>query len=646
MLLSLFLLQLSGTGFGATLVEMNAVTGTASEMQGSSASNAAEYAPGSDPEYKDDSSSAPAPLAAPASGLDAEKKKAAQRGPAALQRGWLGSGGYLSITKLLLFLLVFFCWVFTTNWVSCDSEKLELENRFFWNSLNFFTYLIASSILFYLPVKSPILFFVTFPLTFLCWLVPVIVYVVVRNKPLPPFERVMTGEHLKYLFAVFLSKFGIKMKIKKTMSYEGGSPIEISAAGRNVDPQALGARTILARNNPGFNDFRRIVFDSLERKADGILFDSQSDQTAVKFLIDGVWIDMSPLNRDRGDAAVFAMKLLVGGDPEKPQPRLVGSFLATIRKKTKFNADLTVQTAQGGVEKAIVSFVIQKVPFNSLEELGIRPETQTKIVDALNAPRGLVVFSAAPANGLRSTMNVAARSADRYTRDFATVEDVQNPYQFIENVTLNQYDSLKGENPMSVLPDVFFREPQVLLIRDLVNTDTLKLCCEEVEENNRLIITTLRAKDAVDTILRMLAMKVPPQLLASALRTVISQRLIRKLCPDCKEVFEPQPALLQRLGLPPDRVTQLYRVRSAPQPGEKQKPCLSCNDIGYLGRTALCEVIEINDEIRKILVSNPAADAIRKASVQAGNRGFLFEGALLVAKGITSVEELARVMKS
>ena len=197
---------------------------------------------------------------------------------------------------------------------------------------------------------------------------------------------------------------------------------------------------------------------------------------------------------------------------------------------------------------------------------------------------------------------------------------------------------------MTVLPDIFFREPHVLLIRDLVSTEVFELCCNEIE-NNRLIITTIRGKDAADTMIRLLAMKIQPSLFASSIQAVVSQRLIRKLCPDCKEVFEPQPALLQRLGIPPGRISELYRVRSAPQPGEKRKPCKTCNDIGYSGRTAMYEIIEVNDEIRKILVANPTAEAIRKAAVQSGQRGFLFEGSLLIAKGITSVEELARVMK-
>ncbi len=584
------------------------------------------------------------PKKAAAAQLAKDKATSAKYAALAMQNGWIGSGGYLSITKILLFVLVFWMWVLTVDWVSTDSEVQKIPDRFTWIMVNFFPFIVGGTVLFYLPVETPILFYITCPLTVLTWIIPAFCYIAVRNKPLPPFERVMTYEHIKYLGAVALSKIGIKVRITKKQSYQVGAPIEIEAAGKNLDNPTLNARTLLARNHEGFNDLRKVVFDALERKADGVMLDFQADQTIVKEQIDGVWLDVAPLTKERGQMLNASIKHLIGGNPEEFRARQSGSFLATVRKKTKFNTDFVVQGMQNGDEKGIITFVIQKVPFDSLEELGMRPEIQKKVKALVNAPRGLVVFSAAPANGLRSTMNVVARTADRFTRDFATVEDVQNPYQNVENVMVNQYDSRQGETPLSVLPDVFFREPQVLLIRDLINKETFELCCREIE-NNRLILTTIRARDASDSMLRLLAMKIEPTLFASSIKAVVSQRLIRKLCPDCKEVFDPQPALLQRLGLPPDRVSQLYRVRSAPQPGEKRKPCLKCNDIGYSGRTALYEVIEVNDDIRKILVAHPTVEAIRKAANQSGQRGFLFEGSLLVAKGITSVEELARVMK-
>ncbi|MGL6226527.1 MAG: ATPase, T2SS/T4P/T4SS family [Thermoguttaceae bacterium] len=570
--------------------------------------------------------------------------KSSKQGKDILKKGWWGPGGYLSVIKLIAFVLVFFGWVYSVDWVSRDSELQKIKDRYNWICYNTFPFIIVGYILFNLPISSSLLFFFTFPLTVLLWIVPVMLYASARNKPLPPFEKVLTYDHIKFCIASLLVKVGIRIRLEKKMTYQVGPPIEISASGGGMDAGTLSGWTILARNHPGFNHFRKNIFESLERKTDAVLFELQQDRMLVRNQIDGVWLDYPPLEREQGEQLFASAKLLVGGTPEEHVKRQSGQLTAVLRKKKKYQAELIIQGAASGVEKALLSFVIQKVPFDSLDDIGMRGKLPEKVKQLVNQEQGLVVFSALPANGLKSTMNVVSRVVDRFTRDFVSVEDVQNPYQVVENVVISTYDSKKGENPMSVLGDVFFKEPQILLLRDIVNVQSLQLCCEEIE-NHRLIITTIRSKDAADAIVRLLAMKIQPQLLVNTLSAVVGQRLIRKLCANCKEAYTPPPAMLQRLGLPQDPELQLFRVPSPPEPGVKRKPCPYCNDIGYIGRTAIFEIIEVNDEIRKAVVTTPTTEAIRKAANQTGQRGCFADGTVLVGQGITSVEELARVLK-
>lgn len=570
--------------------------------------------------------------------------KSSKKGKDAIKEGWWGRGGYLSVIKLIAFVLVFLGWVYSVDWVSRDSELQKVKTRYNWICYNTFPFIIVGCILFYLPVSSSLLFFFTFPLTVLLWIIPVMLYASARNKPLPPFEKVLTYDHIKYCLASLLVKVGIRIRLEKKLAYQVGPPIEISASGGGKDAGTLSGWTILARNHPGFNPFRKSIYESLERKADALLFEFQQDRMLVRNQIDGVWLDYPSLEREQGEQLFASAKLLVGGTPEEHLKRQSGQLAAVLGKKKKYQAELIIQGATSGVEKALLSFVIQKVPFDSLEDLGMREQIPEKVKRLVNQEQGLVVFSALPANGLKSTMNVVSRVVDRFTRDFVSVEDVQNPYQAVENVAISTYDSKKGETPMSVLGDVFFKEPHILLLRDIVNVQSLQLCCEEIE-NHRLIITTIRSKDAADAIVRLLAMKIKPQLLASTLSAVVGQRLIRKLCANCKEAYTPPPAMLQRLGLPQDPELQLFRVPGPPEPGVKRKPCPYCNDIGYIGRTAIFEIIEVNDDIRKAVVTTPTTEAIRKAANQTGQRSCFADGAVLVGQGITSVEELSRVLK-
>ncbi len=320
------------------------------------------------------------------------------------------------------------------------------------------------------------------------------------------------------------------------------------------------------------------------------------------------------------------------------------------KKKVRYEAEFQSQGTQTG-EVAMVQFTASKVPFKDLGQLGVRPEIQPKVMEILNAKEGLVIVAAPPANGLRSSIDVFSRVCDRFTRDVVNVEDSNTPSEEIENIILSRYDSTKGETPLTVLPDILFKEPHALFVRDMTNPDVMKLCCEQVDQH-RLFITMFRAKDAIDAILRLLAHKAPPQLFVSKLKAVISQRLIRKLCPACKEPYQPAPQLLQQLGLRPDQAPQFFRQRTPlPEPEEKKRGvCETCNGIGYKGRTALFEVVEISDTLREMLLANPNPTAqnlaaLRQQLMKERQGSFAQEGIFRLIKGETTVEEFSRVMK-
>jgi type II secretory ATPase GspE/PulE/Tfp pilus assembly ATPase PilB-like protein len=157
-----------------------------------------------------------------------------------------------------------------------------------------------------------------------------------------------------------------------------------------------------------------------------------------------------------------------------------------------------------------------------------------------------------------------------------------------------------------------------------------------------LVVTNIAAKDAPEALLRMLKQKVPHREFAKTVSAVLSTRLIRKLCDECKVAYEPTPDLAKKLGLPAGKVEALYRT---PKPEEADKPCKVCGGIGYIGRTGLFELLVVNDQIREILIKQPNLDLLRKAARAAGMRSFQEEGVLLIAKGVTSLAELQRVLK-
>ncbi len=202
------------------------------------------------------------------------------------------------------------------------------------------------------------------------------------------------------------------------------------------------------------------------------------------------------------------------------------------------------------------------------------------------------------------------------------------------------FDPAAGQTPASVLPKLAREHPDVYIVPDMVDAESATMFCDQVENENRMVVTSVRAKEASDSLLQVLRLKVPTAKFATSVTAAVNQRLIRKLCPKCKEGYAPTAQLLEQLGIPAGRVEALYRT-----PQQPEEVCTECQGIGYLGRTGMFELLIVDDNVRQALTTNPQLAAIRQAARRAGMRTLQEEGIVLVAKGITSLQELMRVLK-
>ena len=566
---------------------------------------------------------------------------------AVTDEGWRHNnedGFGFSITKIAILLVLFWCWIATSSWASADTERLGDLYREKWCMSVVFPFILCFPICILVPI-----YWIGMPLLFVSWLLPIWIYIGHRNKGVLAADKVMTFDHLMFLFATKV----LKKKVKpKPLPYEIGDPIQFRPMSKKLSDEQKNGILIKVRNMPGYNTLRKILYNALHRNAQAVIIDFRAEETLLQYQLDGLWHPINnlfkrPLSREDGDQLNEATKILAITNPQDRRNKQSGIFKIEYDKKMKCEADFMSQGTPTG-EQFMIIFKGRKIMFKTLASLGASPEREKEIKTLINADKGLVILSAQHGQGLNTFTNVVFNTADRFTRDFSTVEDVQKGYEQIENIQLNQYDSEKGETPMTVLPDVFFREPKVLLLREMKTTDAFTLCCEEVS-NDRLIITTFRGRDSAETLMRMLQTGIDPKLFADSLIAIITQRLVRRLCPDCKEEIPANPQIIQRLGLPAGSVKTLYRKRVRPQlePGQKDTyiPCETCSEIGYQDRIAIFDILEINDELRQIISTRPSVEAIRKAAIKSGQRGFMVDGARLIAEGITSLDELSRALK-
>lgn len=549
---------------------------------------------------------------------------------AAQSSGFARHGGfYLALPQFLAALIVFLLWVWSSDWINRDAQRLSVPYAT-WNSAVVFGFFAA------LALHWSTSFVIGFPVLVLAWLGPFIAYVLYHNRRVLDHEKVFTTGHLRFLVAGALRKVGIKIAAERADPFEKGTAVKLAAKsgeGSRHDNTLL----ITARQSEAFWPTSELLAEAINNRADSLMMDVGGEETLVRYQVDGVWHDHDPLDAETGEMILGVLKVLANLNPEERQKRVQGSFAIEF-KAEKLTGVLACQGAKTG-ERAVVQVHHAGVPFSSYEDLGMREKLEEQVRAAMLAPKGIVVFSAPAAGGLTATIDVALSNTDRFMRNVASIEDKRRRERDIENIVVSVYDGAAGESPETVMERLVRTYPEVIVCRDNLTPKTLESLCAQPDEG-RLVVLAVRAREAPEAMLQPLALKAPHQKYADELVAVVCQRLIRTLCDKCKEPTPPPPEVLKQLRLTPDKLESIYRT---PQ---EENGCGACNGIGYRGRKALFEVLVVDDRTREILKKKPQLEVLRQSARKGGMRTLQEEGLYLVAKGETSLQELIRVLKS
>ena len=409
---------------------------------------------------------------------------------------------------------------------------------------------------------------------------------------------------------------------------------------------------ISSRQLPGFPIITQIMALAMLDHADIVMLDFTQTGVMIRFRVDGLPEVKPPLEREPGDAALFVLKKLAGLNPmdrRSKQEAKLGFHFA----KEDWIAEIVTQGVPTG-ERVMMRIEPKKIKLKSLDDLGMRAKLQETWKGALNATGGIVIVSGAPGHGLPTTWRVSLEAADKFVRDFVAIEDKAKQEAEIINVQPNTFDATAGEAPMSVMRSIVLKQPDVYVIPEFVNDDTAKFVLDQLSVENRHCITRIGATDAVEAFCKFLAQHkaFAPQL-AGKVTAIINCRLVRRLCDNCKQGFQPNPQMLQRLGLPADRVKVLYQPYIPPPPEQRVdangKPieipiCKRCNGRGYRGRIGIYEVLTLDDQFRKAALQNPNPEFLRQVAKKLGHKSFQEEGLLAAVVGHTSLQELQRVL--
>jgi len=561
-----------------------------------------------------------------------------------------GPGFYVAIWKLVMLLVLVWIWVKSAGWVGSDTEEMGdaigMPGRI-WNPIIVFAPLLG----FLLAITVPI-FFIGWALMLLLYMGPFIAYVTMRNGKVTSDQKVFTPDHLKNWFASLGRRQPKAREIKH--AWQAGPQVDLVAIGplQNENQQAL----IEARQVSAYISVKYLLADAIKQRAERILLEYTADAVAVRYQIDGVMHSVTPkvheklpLDRQLGDAMLLVLKRVAHLKTQERRAKQEGKLRVEF-DGNKYDTTLTTQGTQTG-ERVVVQLAIITKTKRTLADLGMRDKTREGLQGIIGpGQHGLVVLAALPGDGLSSTWHSTLHGTDRLMRDFISIEEVKKREPDVENVDVSKFDASKGETQEGVIPKLILKQPEVICVPECNSSEAMTLLTKWIEAENRLAVVSVRAKDASDTIIRLLSMKIPPESLSNTLRGVLYTRLVRRLCEQCRQSVQPTPELLQRLGIPAGRVQVLYQEKQPLQPGETRKRgepeiCPACNGLGYKGRIGIFELLVVDDKIKQALLKAPNLETIKKLARAGGNRTLQEEGILLVAQGITSISELQRALK-
>jgi type II secretory ATPase GspE/PulE/Tfp pilus assembly ATPase PilB-like protein len=548
-----------------------------------------------------------------------------------------GAGYYYSLLKLGLTWALFLLWVKSIDWMNQDAQRIHFANYRNWNLAAFLPFVLFFLLLWLIPGAAA--FWVGWPLMLVAYLAPFITYVVKRNKSvLSDADMVFTLGHLRYWLSVRLAKVGVKIAAEAA-NRRKGAPVDLTAiaGATSRDNQVF---QLKVKQLPGQEFASQSLAEAIDRRGQAMLFEFSADSVALRYQIDGVWHAADPIERAIGDAELAIYKTIAGLDVAQRQARQQGVFQATYNG-AKYLCRLTSQGTKTG-ERVLVQLDDGSLKKKRLVDLGFRQKMLDDFKAVLETRNGLVVLSAPPGHGLTTLFSATVASMDRFIRGFVGVEDVSKRELDVENVPITTYDSAAKQSPATILPKLVREYPDVYAIADMVNAEALQIMCGEAADE-RLVITTNRARDSVESLLNLLALKAPVTKVAPVLLAALNQRLVRKLCEKCREPYPPPPEALKQMGIPAGRVEAFYRP---PQPpANANEVCEECGGLGYKGRAAIFELLVLDDVVRELLRTAPQAETIRRAARKNGLRSLQEEGVVLVAKGVTSLQELMRALK-
>ena len=542
------------------------------------------------------------------------------------------AGPYVNVIKIIVVIALFLGWVVAAQWVERDTDFVKTK-REQWNSIIFAGGAVAVFVLLVPPLWHGSLFTVGIGFWVLLSGAPFVAYLMHRDSRVAPAKRILTIGRVKRLV-----RGGRGAKKAKDKG------VRVRIADHNGQPVAFPDDYEEAASYQVVQDF---LFDLLFRRASDADMLAGKEKYRLVYRIDGVATEHPEgVSIEDGERIFRYLKKLAGLNVEEIRRPQMGKIKVSLLGH-EGEADYSEVHTSGTTAGERLRLRLQAgTTLLRLHELGLARQRLDVLRRLMSKHRGLLLMSAPPQNGLTTTLYATLRSHDAYMNNIHSLE--RRPLTELDNITQHRYDGSNSEvNYARMLQTILRREPNIVMVGECEDRETAVVATRAAAED-RKIYMGMQAKDTFDALSRFLGLLHDNRLGAKALLGVLNQRLLRLLCTECREAFQPDPATLKKLNLPAEKIERFYRPPSEPKVSRRGKKvlCQKCQGTGYVGRTGVFELLVVDDAVRKLIAEGAQISRI-KSQCRKSKMYYLQEGALLkVIDGTTSMDEILRCLRS
>jgi general secretion pathway protein E len=411
-----------------------------------------------------------------------------------------------------------------------------------------------------------------------------------------------------------------------------GSAAQAQADTESVDEADVERLKDLASDAPVVRTVNSLIARASEARASDIHLEPAEDGLRVRFRVDGALVDVETLPAHLKLPLVSRIKVMASLDIAERRLPQDGRLRVAVRGH---EIDLRIATSPTIHGESVVLRILDRSNLSlDFKSLGFVDDVLEGFLHALKQPHGIVLVTGPTGSGKTTTLYAALAALNSADRKILTIED---PIEYrLAGINQTQVKPQIGLTFATALRSFLRQDPDVMMVGEIRDLETAEVAIQSALTGHT-ILSTLHTNSAASSVTRLLDMRVEPFLITSTLNAVLAQRLVRRLCPKCREPYEPTQGFLKGLlpGTDVGSIKQLYHP----------KGCDACGHTGFRGRLSIMELLPVDDQIAGLIIARAEAREVQRSAVSRGMRTMVVDGLMKAQSGLTTIEEVLRATR-